>query len=351
MSDFLQDYDFQYPPELVAQRPLEERSASRMLVVDPVPGTWSHEKFTDLPEYLRPGDLLVANDTRVRPCRFYSRKATGGQVELLFLRECGDLEWEVLLSPARGLKVGQSLQIFRRSTGEAAPFAVEITSVNPEAFRVRFAGAEDQKAAFTQWGEMPLPPYIERKAPRPEDEKRYQTIFAKCTGAVAAPTAGLHFSDRLREQILERGVYWSTVTLHVGLGTFLPVRSERVSEHVMHREWYRVDEATREALEQCGRRGGRVVAVGTTALRALEAFAATGQSEGMTDLFIRPGYRTRCVQALLTNFHQPKSTLLMLVSALAGRSFILNAYEAAVAQRYRLFSYGDCMLIRRFQSY
>ncbi len=349
MSEFLSDYHFEFPPELVAQTPLSERSASRMLVVDPVEKSMSHHYFKDLLEFLNPGDLLVGNDTQVRPCRFFARKETGGQVELLLLQERPHEEWEVLLSPSRGLKVGTPLFLFRRDTGEVAPIQITMSSVTPGPFRVQFKNPEEAQLAFTRFGEMPLPPYISRPQSDAADSLRYQTVFAKNPGAAAAPTAGLHFTEAMKTRLKEAQVAWTTVTLHVGLGTFLPIRSERIVDHVMHREWYRIEAQTLAALQRCRERGAKVVAVGTTSLRALEAFAATGQSEGVTDLFIRPGYRPKMVQALLTNFHQPKSTLLILVAALGGREFMLKTYQAAMENKYRLFSYGDCMLLRNFR--
>ncbi len=341
----LNDYNYLFPEALVAQEPLHDREASRMLVLDRARQGLSHRRFRDLPEFLRAGDLVVVNDTSVLSCRLFARKATGGVVEVFLLRSVGELEWSVFLSPTRGLTEGMSLPLFSRGRNDLEPVSIAIQSLRPEDFRIRFASLAEQARALGDFGEMPLPPYIEREAPRPEDRERYQTVFARQPGAVAAPTAGLHFTSAMQELLAKQGVAWATVTLHVGAGTFLPVKTERIEEHRMHFESYQISEPTLEALERCRSEKGKVLAVGTTSLRALESWALTRKSSGETDLFIRPGFRFRVVDRLLTNFHQPKSTLLMLVSALAGREFILRAYQEAVAREYRFFSYGDCMLI------
>lgn len=345
MSQNLRDYDYLFPDSLVAQEPPAERGASRMLVLKRAAGTWQHARFSELGEFLLPGDLVVANDTSVLACRLFARKPTGGKVEVFLLRPTQALEWSVFLSPAKGLAEGTRLRVFSRSEPTREAMSLTLSSRQDGEFRIRFDSAADEKSALEDFGEMPLPPYISRPAPRSEDRQRYQTVFAQNAGAVAAPTAGLHFTQEIRDQLHRRGVQWATVTLHVGAGTFLPVKTENIEEHRMHSELFEIPESTIEAIRRCRESGGRVLAVGTTSLRALETWAHRGERAGETDIFIRPGFQFRAVDLLLTNFHQPKSTLLMLVSALAGREFILRAYQEAVAAGYRLFSYGDCMLI------
>jgi S-adenosylmethionine:tRNA ribosyltransferase-isomerase len=346
MSNFLKDFDYDYPPEAVAQTALPDRSASRMMVLDGVKQTFFHERFSSLPQHLAPGDLLIVNNTSVMACRLFAKKPSGGKVEIFLIGKDESGVWECWFKPARGLKEGDGLQIFSRSRGDLVPLTVTIISLQPKKYLLRFASIIEETMALEQYGEMPLPPYIKRPAPQAADHRRYQTIFAKQVGAVAAPTAGLHFTPEVLLLLKEKGVVVKEVTLHVGVGTFAPVKSERIDHHVMHREFYHVPDATAEAVRACRVRDGRVVAVGTTSLRALESWAATDRHSGWTDLFIRPGYRPRVVQDLLTNFHQPRSTLLMLVSAWAGRDFILRAYREALAEGYRFFSYGDCMFIR-----
>lgn len=345
MSEKLTDYQYEYPEELVAQEPLAKRDASRMMVLSSQRKTIRHSCFADLPEFMSEGDLLVVNDTSVMPSRLWAQKPTGGKVEFLLIRSTGPLEWTVLLSPARGLKEGMELELFSREKDSALPIKITVTSLDPDDFRVCFPTEEAQHQALSHYGEMPLPPYIKREGPLEKDRERYQTIYAQRTGAVAAPTAGLHFTEKMRGMLRERGVHWSSVTLHVGPGTFLPVKTEDIENHVMHEEWYEIPEDTLNAIEECKSKGKRVVAVGTTTLRALESWAMTQKTQGWTNLFIRPGFHFQTVDSLLTNFHQPQSTLLILVAALAGRDFILNAYGEAISQCYRLFSYGDCMLV------
>ncbi|HEX5033706.1 MAG TPA: tRNA preQ1(34) S-adenosylmethionine ribosyltransferase-isomerase QueA [bacterium] len=341
----LSDYDYVFPPAAVAQEPAAERAASRLLQMGRRSGEIGHRRFAELPDLLRVGDLLVANDTAVLASRLYARKPSGGRVEVFLIRPSGGGEWEVFLSPARGLKEGTSLQVLSRSEAAARGPELWIAALGPEGFRVRFRNEEEERRALSEFGEMPLPPYIARELPRASDRERYQTVFAAVPGAVAAPTAGLHFNDSILAALARKGIALATLTLHVGPGTFLPVKTERVEDHVMHAEFYSIPEATRAAVEDCRKRGGRVIAVGTTSLRALESWALSGKSEGETRLFVRPGFDFRRIDGLLTNFHQPKSTLLMLVSALAGRENILRAYREAIDAGYRLFSYGDCMLI------
>lgn len=345
MSNQLKDYDYSFPPELVAQEPLPERDASRMLVLSDAGEKFHHSQFRHFPEMLRPGDLVVINDTSVLAVRLFAQKPTGGKVEIFLLRSVGPGEWSVFLSPTRGLQKGMRLPLFSRETQRLLPFEVTLSSLLPDDFRVVFDSPEQERQVLAEHGEMPLPPYIERSAPRGEDRVRYQTCFARQPGAVAAPTAGLHFTDSTLHSLRKRGIVCAAVTLHVGAGTFLPVKTENVAEHRMHEEWYQLSDETCRALQACRERKGRVLAVGTTTLRALESWATEGQRSGWTRLFIRPGFRFQVVDLLLTNFHQPKSTLLMLVSAFAGRENILRAYQEAIRERYRLFSYGDCMLI------
>ncbi len=346
MTYHLSDYDYEYPPHAVAQHPLEDRSASRMMVYSVPEKRREHRHFRELSEYLRPGDLLVVNETAVRPSRVYAKKPTGGRVEVFLLKPLGNLCWEVFLSPARGL-LGAELALFSRATGEELPRAIKVIASGESGFQIRFISEELQTTALERFAEVPLPPYIERDRPLTQDERSYQTVYARVAGAVAAPTAGLHFTEEVRQSLLQRGVEWASLVLHVGAGTFLPVKTEDVRDHVMHEEYYEIPPETIAALEACRRRGGRVLAVGTTTLRALETYGKTGNCYGASSLFILPGFTFSWVDALLTNFHQPRSTLMMLVSALAGREEILEAYREAIAQGYRLFSYGDCMLIIR----
>ncbi len=345
MSEFLNDYDYVFPKEAVAQEPLAERSASRLLRLGRRSGDIHHARFAELPDFLQAGDLLVANDTSVLASRLYARKLSGGRVEVFLIRPFGEGEWEVFLSPARSLKEGMSLQIISRSEDRTLGPELRIAAMGPEGFRVKFRNEQEERQALSEFGEMPLPPYIARELPRDSDRERYQTVFAASPGAVAAPTAGLHFNDTILAALAAKNIAFAKLTLHVGPGTFLPVKTERVEDHVMHAEFYSIPEATRNAVNDCKKRGGRVIAVGTTSLRAIESWARSGESEGETRIFVRPGYEFRRIDGLLTNFHQPKSTLLMLVSALAGRENILRAYREAIEQGYRLFSYGDCMLI------
>jgi len=346
MSNRLSDYDFDYPQGLVAQEPLINRDGSRMMVLSVSKKGIHHAQFKDLPEFLNPGDLIVANETSVLASRLFAQKPTGGRVEVFLIKPLQDQEWSVFFSPLRGLKEGMTLNLFSRKTNQVLAQEIQVSSLLPEDFRIKFRSQQQERVALEQLGEMPLPPYIKREAPSPQDRDRYQTVFSRNPGAVAAPTAGLHFTSVLQKSLLERGIHWAPLTLHVGPGTFLPVKTEDIREHPMHWEYYEIPLKTQKALADCRRRGGRVMAVGTTTLRALENLALTGHSKGWTDLYIRPGFSFKWVDALLTNFHQPKSSLLILVSALAGREFILEAYREALERKYRLFSYGDCMLIR-----
>lgn len=334
------DFHYDLPPELIAQAPLPQRSASRMLVADARDGSLADRRFTDLVDLLEPGDLLVFNDTRVLPARLFGRKESGGAVEILIERVTGAHEARAQLGVSKKPKAGGRILLADGSV-------VSVLGRDGEFFVLRFGGDEPLEKLLLRLGRMPLPPYIEREAGR-ADFERYQTVFAREPGAVAAPTAGLHFDEALLARLRERGVEFGHVTLHVGAGTFQPMRAERIEDHAMHREWLNVGAELVEKIRRTRERGGRVVAVGTTVVRALESSLRDGNVApfaGETQIFIFPGYRITSVDALVTNFHLPESTLLMLVSAFAGREFMLDAYRHAVAQRYRFFSYGDAMLI------
>ncbi|PMQ06928.1 S-adenosylmethionine:tRNA ribosyltransferase-isomerase [Dyella sp. AD56] len=334
------DFDFELPPELIAQAPLAERSASRMLVLDMEAQARQDRMFRDLPTFLREGDLLVFNDTRVLPARLYGRKDTGGQVEILIERVTGAHEATVQLGVSKKPKEGGRIELADGShavvLGRDGPF-----------FRLRFESPDPLERLLLRLGEMPLPPYIERHADA-SDMERYQTVFAREPGAVAAPTAGLHFDETMLATLRERGVQFGYVTLHVGAGTFQPIRADDIKDHQMHREWLNVGASLVEQIRRTRAAGNRVIAVGTTVVRALESAVREGELQpfaGETQIFIFPGYRFSSVDGLLTNFHLPQSTLLMLVSAMAGRDFMLASYRHAVEQKYRFFSYGDSMLI------
>jgi len=334
------DFHFDLPPELIAQAPLAERSASRLLVVDAKHGRREDRRFTDLVELIAPGDLVVFNDTRVLPARLFGRKDTGGAVEILIERITGAHEARVQLGVSKKPKPGGRI-LFDDGT------AATVLGRDGEFFALRFDATEPLEKLLLRLGRMPLPPYIERTADAADDE-RYQTVYARESGAVAAPTAGLHFDKPLLDALTARGAHFGYVTLHVGAGTFQPVRAERIEDHVMHREWLNVGAELVEKIRRTREQGGRIVAVGTTVVRALETAMRDGVLQpfaGETQIFIFPGYRITSVDALVTNFHLPESTLLMLVSAFAGRETMLAAYRHAVEQRYRFFSYGDAMLI------
>ncbi|WP_158882292.1 tRNA preQ1(34) S-adenosylmethionine ribosyltransferase-isomerase QueA [Rhodanobacter sp. L36] len=334
------DFDFTLPPELIAQTPLAERSASRLLLLDMPAHKREDRLFAELPQFLRAGDLLVFNDTRVLPARLYGRKDTGGAVEILIERVTGPHEAMVQLGVSKKPKPGARIEL---ADGTHAV----VLGRDDEFFRLRFESPEPLEKLLSRLGEMPLPPYIDRHADA-SDMERYQTVFAREPGAVAAPTAGLHFDQPMLDRLRAMDVDFGYVTLHVGAGTFQPMRAEQVSDHVMHREWLNVGAELVEKIQRTRAAGGRVVAVGTTVVRALESATCEGVLRpfaGETQIFIFPGYRFSSIDALITNFHLPQSTLLMLVSALAGREEILDAYQHAVEQRYRFFSYGDAMLI------
>ena len=334
------DFHFDLPEALIAQAPLAERSASRMLVVPPGDSAFTDARVRDLPAWLQPGDLLVFNDTRVIPARVHGAKRSGGRVEILVERLLPDNEARVQLGASKPSKPGTVIEL---DAGGSA----EVLGRDGEFYRLRFDVGDALESWLMEAGRMPLPPYIRREA-GVDDAERYQTVFARETGAVAAPTAGLHFDQALLDALRERGVEFGHVTLHVGAGTFQPMRVDDVHEHRMHSEWINVGAHLVEQVRQARTRGGRVVAVGTTVVRALESSMRDGELQpfaGETSIFIFPGYRIRSVDLLLTNFHLPESTLLMLVSAFAGRDRVLSAYAHAVRQRYRFFSYGDAMLL------
>lgn len=352
------DFHYELPPELIAQLPAPRRDASRLLVLHRADGRIEHRRFPDLLAYLRAGDVLVLNDSRVIPARLRARKPdSGGEVEVLLCEEVAPNDWWVLLRPGRRVRPGTRLE-FRSPEPAAAPrLTATVREKNAEGlYQLAFEGAE-LRTVLNHFGEVPLPPYIGRNgAPRPEDRERYQTVYARPPGSVAAPTAGLHFTTELLDRIRERGVEVRFVTLHVGLGTFAPVKASDPDRHLMHEETFELPAATATALNAARAERRRILAVGTTTVRVLESVAAeTGgplaARSGCTRLFIHPPYRFRVVDVLLTNFHLPESTLLMLVCAFAapgetrGRDLVLRAYAEAVQQRYRFYSYGDAMLV------
>ncbi|HJE67722.1 MULTISPECIES: tRNA preQ1(34) S-adenosylmethionine ribosyltransferase-isomerase QueA [Pseudomonas] len=334
------DFHFDLPESLIARHPLAERRGSRLLVLDGPSGELSHRHFADLLGYLRPGDLMVFNDTRVIPARLFGQKASGGKLEILVERV---LDEERVLAHVRSSKSPKSGSRILIDGGAEA----EMVARHEALFELKFA--EPVLPLLERVGHMPLPPYIDRPD-EAEDRERYQTVYARNAGAVAAPTAGLHFDEPLLEAIRAKGVATAFVTLHVGAGTFQPVRVERIEDHHMHREWLQVDQAVVDAVAACRARGGRVIAVGTTSVRSLESAARDGELKafaGETDIFLYPGRPFHVVDALVTNFHLPESTLLMLVSAFAGYRETMAAYATAVAEGYRFFSYGDAMFITR----
>ncbi len=335
----LNDFDYPLPPELIAQAPLPTRSASRLLVVEQ-DDTLADRLFSELPELIRPGDLLVFNDTRVIHARLHGVKASGGRIEVLIERAVGAHEALAQVRASKSPAPGSVLRL-------ADAFEVTVLGRVGEFYHLRFPAHESLFALLERHGKLPLPPYIQRAAGDP-DEARYQTVFAREPGSVAAPTAGLHFDEAVLERIAARGARCAWLTLHVGAGTFQPVRVEDLGEHRMHRERYLIPQQTADAIAATRAAGGRVIAVGTTSLRALEGAARNGTlaaGSGETGLFILPGFRFQVVDALVTNFHLPKSTLLMLVSAFSGLETMRRAYAHAIAARYRFFSYGDAMFL------
>lgn len=342
MTERLSDYDYHLPGDRIASRPAERRDDSRLLVMDRDTGGLAHHRFHELDQIVRPGDLLVVNESRVLPARLLGRKPTGARAEILLSRPLADGTWQALVRPGSKLKPGRRVDI-------APGFSVEIVGPAPGGQRVVRLHTDGPEAeALERHGHLPLPPYIERDDDE-ADRERYQTVYARTPGSIAAPTAGLHFTPELLERLAARGVERTALTLHVGIGTFRPVETDDPGEHEMHSEMYHVPLEAAEAIERARARGGRVWAVGTTVVRTLESVAepnGTVRAEsGQTRLFIRPGFEFRVVDGLITNFHLPRSTLLMLVSAFAGHASTMAAYRAAVAEGYRFYSYGDAMAV------
>ncbi len=335
------DFDFYLPEELIAQTPLERRDASRLLTLDKHTGQTGHYHFYDLPNFLHPGDCLVLNDSRVLPARLIGHRPTGGVCEVLLLTDKGDNQWECLVRPGRKLRPGAQV-IFGQ--GQLTATIQEELADGKRLVCFNYQGIFLE--ILETLGKMPLPPYIKAEL---KDNERYQTVYSKVMGSAAAPTAGLHFTPELLSQIKEMGVKICYVTLHVGLGTFRPVKAEEIQDHEMHSEFCMISRETAETINHCKAEGGRIICVGTTSCRTIESFAAEdgtlSECSGWTNIFIYPGYRFKVLDALITNFHLPQSTLIMLVSALAGREHVLSAYQEAVRDRYRFFSFGDAMFI------
>ena len=335
------DFYFDLPEELIAQTPIPERDHSRLLLLNKSTGEIAHHHFYDLPDYLEEGDCLVINDSRVLPARLLGSRSSGGGVELVLLRDLGEGKWECLSRPGRKTKPGTELSF---GEGELTATVIDVVEGGNRIVQFHYEGIFLE--VLERLGKMPLPPYIKEEL---QDAERYQTVYSREIGSAAAPTAGLHFTKELLEKIASKGVKICTVTLHVGLGTFRPVKEEEIENHEMHSEFCIIPERTAKIVTETKKQGGRVIAVGTTSCRTLESFAKEDGSlepcSGWTDIFIYPGYQFRCIDALVTNFHLPESTLIMLVSALAGRDHVLAAYETAVREKYRFFSFGDAMLI------
>ena len=335
------DFYFDLPEELIAQTPLERRDSSRLLHLDKTTGELEHRHFYDLLDYLREGDCMVFNDSRVLPARLIGARPTGGSVELVLLRDLGEGRWECLSRPGRKTRPGTEILF---GNGELKATVESVAEGGNRIVRFDYEGIFLE--VLERLGKMPLPPYIKEEL---QDSERYQTVYSREIGSAAAPTAGLHFTKELMEKIAAKGVKLCYVTLHVGLGTFRPVKAEEIEDHEMHSEFCIIPEETARIVSETKKKGGRVIAVGTTSCRTLESFAREDGSlpatSGWTNIFIYPGYTFKCVDALVTNFHLPESTLIMLVSALAGREHVLHAYEEAVKERYRFFSFGDAMFI------
>jgi S-adenosylmethionine:tRNA ribosyltransferase-isomerase len=344
------DFDFELPEELIAQQPLRERSASRLLEVHGPSGQLAHRSFKELPELLSPEDLLVFNNTRVLPARLYAQKQTGGRAEIMIERMLGDGGALAHVRASKSPREGTLLMITAEVDSDISELTVRVVGREGVLFRL-MPESGSIKEMMRRFGHMPLPPYIAR-SDTPKDRDRYQTIFGRREGAVAAPTAGLHFDQPIINAVTSAGVATSEVTLHVGAGTFQPVRVDNIEDHTMHSEYVEVDEACCDAVAMCKARGGRVIAIGTTAVRSLETAAQNGEIRpyaGDTDIFLYPGCGFRVVDAMVTNFHLPESTLLMLVSAFSGMHTIRRAYAAAIENRYRFFSYGDAMFLTKKQ--
>ena len=338
----IEEFDYDLPESLIAQTPLKHRDQSRLLVMGRESGKTTHQHFADVIDYFKEGDTLVLNDTRVMPARLFGiKEETGAKVEMLMLTHLEDNDWEVLLKPAKRIKVGQRLSF---GGGKIVAECIEELDQGGRIMRLHYEGILQER--LDELGEMPLPPYIKERL---DDPDRYQTVYAKESGSAAAPTAGLHFTDELLEAIRAKGIRIVFITLHVGLGTFRPVSVDNIDDHEMHSEYYQISEDTAQLLNETRREGGRIISVGTTTTRTLETVRSQHDqfvaSSGWTDIFIYPGYEFKAIDGLITNFHLPKSTLVMLVSAFSTRKNVLNAYREAVERQYRFFSFGDAMLI------
>ncbi|MBN1034776.1 tRNA preQ1(34) S-adenosylmethionine ribosyltransferase-isomerase QueA [Clostridium botulinum] len=339
----VKDFDFYLPEELIAQHPLEKRDTSRLMVLDKETGEISHKNFYDIIDYLNEGDTLVLNNTRVMPARLIGEKeGTGGKIEFLLLKRVDKDRWECLAKPGKSARVGRR---FTFGDGKLKAEVVEVKENGNRIVEFYYEGIFEE--VLDSLGEMPLPPYIHERL---EDRERYQTVYSKENGSSAAPTAGLHFTEELLHKIKEKGINIAYVTLHVGLGTFRPVKVETIEDHEMHSEYYHLSKEDAEVINETKKRGNRVISVGTTSTRTLETIADEDgnvkETSGWTNIFIYPGYKFKVVDRLITNFHLPESTLIMLVSTLAGKEHVMNAYEEAVKERYRFFSFGDAMFIK-----
>jgi len=349
--DQLSDYDYELPPNLIASKPARHRADARLLVIDRRAGTWEHRHVSDLPQYLTSQDVMVLNNTRVLPARLLgTRSQTGGRWEGLFLKTLENGDWRMLAKTKGRIQVGETVEIYPAHDTESTERLRLTLTDKGEAgeWSVRPDSRDSHLEILHQFGTMPLPPYMRKKLATDRDFRRYQTTYAERPGSVAAPTAGLHFTQGLLSEIESRGTGICNVTLHIGVGTFRPISTEKLDEHRMHSEWCELSAETVARLNQSREMGGRLLAVGTTCVRTLESAAQSGRLmpfEGETDLFIRPPYTFQAVDRLMTNFHLPKSSLLVLVSAFAGRELILDAYQAAIKEKYRFYSYGDAMLI------
>ncbi len=338
-----EDFDYELPQELIAQTPLKQRDESRMMLLDHVTGEYQDDHFYNIIDYLNPGDALVMNDSRVMPARLYGQKpATGGHLEVLLLNNTEGDKWETLVKPAKRAKVGTKIKF---GGGELTATVTEELDHGGRMIEFHYDGIFME--ILDKLGETPLPPYIKEKL---DDPEMYQTVYSKEIGSAAAPTAGLHFTKELLQKIADKGVKLIYLTLHVGLGTFRPVTEKNIEDHKMHSEFYRLSEDAADTLNEVRKNGGKIVATGTTTIRTLETIGTKFNGEikadsGWTDIFLKPGYEWKVVQAFITNFHLPKSTLVMLVASFTGRENILNAYKHAVAEKYRFFSFGDCMFI------
>lgn len=336
------DFNFELPQELIAQTPIEKRDASRLLVLDKNSGAWEHRHFYDLPDYLHKGDCLILNNSRVLPARLLGQRLLGGGAcEVLLLIDRGDKTWECLVRPGKHLRRGARLSF---GDGELTAEVTEVLEGGNRLVKFNYEGIFLE--VLDRLGKMPLPPYIKEEL---QDRERYQTVYSKVVGSAAAPTAGLHFTEELLQKVQEMGVKVGYVTLHVGLGTFRPVKEDDITDHLMHTEYCVIPQETADLINETKKNGGRVICVGTTSCRTVESWAGEDgtmrASAGWTNIFIYPGYKFKVLDALITNFHLPESTLIMLVSALAGRENVLRAYEEAVRERYRFFSFGDAMFI------